>query len=63
MTGVVIAKSLTINIENDNTIGSHTARKIAEQSHNLKSGDKIVITGGVITGESGNTNLIKIEDI
>lgn len=41
----------------------YTARKIAEQSHNLKSGDKIVITGGVITGESGNTNLIKIEDI
>ncbi len=41
----------------------YTARKIAEQNLNLKSGDKIVITGGVITGESGNTNLIKIEEI
>ena len=29
----------------------------------LKEGDKIVITGGVTNGESGNTNLIKIEDI
>ncbi len=40
----------------------YTARKIAEESLDLKHGDKIVITGGV-TGESGNTNLIKIEDI
>ncbi|MBR5270998.1 MAG: pyruvate kinase [Clostridia bacterium] len=41
----------------------YTARKIAEKKLNLKKGDKIVITGGVVTGESGNTNLIKIEEI
>ena len=37
--------------------------KIAEEKLNLKKGDKIVITGGVVTGESGNTNLIKVQDI
>ncbi len=41
----------------------YTARKIAEQNLALEKGDKIVITGGVTTGESGNTNLIKIEEI
>ncbi len=41
----------------------YTARKIAEQNLTLEKGDKVVITGGVTTGESGNTNLIKIEEI
>ena len=41
----------------------YTAKKIAEQELSLESNDKIVITGGVTTGESGNTNLIKIEKI
>lgn len=41
----------------------YTARKMAEKNLDLKSGDKIVITGGVTTGQSGNTNLIKIEEI
>ena len=41
----------------------YTAKKIAEQTLSLEKGDKIVITGGVTTGESGNTNLIKIESI
>ena len=41
----------------------YTAKKIAEQELTLKNNDNIVITGGVITGESGNTNLIKIEKI
>ena len=41
----------------------YTARKIAEQELHLQKNDKIVITGGVTTGESGNTNLIKIEKI
>lgn len=40
----------------------YTAKKIAEDTLNLKEGDNIIITGGV-TGESGNTNLIKIENI
>ena len=30
---------------------------------NLKEGDNIVITGGMINGTSGNTNLIKIATI
>ena len=41
----------------------YTAKKIAEQELPLEKDDKIVITGGVTTGESGNTNLIKIEKI
>lgn len=41
----------------------YTAKKIAERELGLKKGDKIVITGGVTTGESGNTNLIKVEII
>ena len=41
----------------------YTARKIAEQELPLEKGDKIIITGGVTTGQSGNTNLIKVEKI
>ena len=29
----------------------------------LTEGDKIIITGGITNGESGNTNLIKVEYI
>lgn len=41
----------------------YTAKKIAEQDFGLKKGDKIIITGGDTSGTSGNTSLIKIEDI
>ena len=41
----------------------YTAKKIAKGALGLKKGDKIIITGGDTTGRSGNTNLIKIEDI
>ena len=41
----------------------YSARKIAIDAMDLKPGDKIVITGGYVTGHSGNTNLIKIENI
>jgi pyruvate kinase len=41
----------------------YTAKKIAEQDLNLEKGDKIIITGGDTSGNSGNTSLIKIEDI
>ena len=27
----------------------------------LKKGDKVIITGGIINGRSGNTNTIKVE--
>jgi pyruvate kinase len=41
----------------------YTAKKITSKALGLKKGDKIVITGGDTTGKSGNTNIIKIEDI
>ena len=41
----------------------YSAKKIAVDALSLKKGDKIVITGGYVTGKSGNTNLIKIENI
>ena len=39
------------------------ATQLAREKLGLKSGDKIVITGGVPSGQSGNTNLIKVEVI
>lgn len=41
----------------------YTAKKIAAKELGLCKKDRIVITGGDITGRSGNTNLIKIEEI
>ncbi len=41
----------------------YTAKKIAEQELSLNKGDKIIITGGDTSGTSGNTSLIKIEDV
>ena len=38
----------------------YTAKKLAKSVIDLEAGDRIVITGGV-TGASGNTNLIKVE--
>ncbi len=40
----------------------YSAKKVAQTTFLLKKGDKIVITGGV-SGVSGNTNLIKIDEI
>ena len=39
------------------------AKNTAKEAFNLQKGDKMVITGGVTNGMSGNTNLIKIEEI
>ena len=41
----------------------YMANKAAKSTLKLKKGDKIIITGGIINGESGNTNLIKLETI
>ena len=41
----------------------YTAKNIAKRELGLAKGDRIVITGGDTTGHSGNTNLIKIEEI
>ena len=41
----------------------YTANKIAKKELGLNPKDRIVITGGDTTGHSGNTNLIKIDEI
>ncbi len=41
----------------------YTAQKMAKATMNLSKGDRIVITGGLTNGSSGNTNLIKVEQI
>ena len=39
----------------------YMASQLAREKLGLKKGDKIVITGGVTNGTSGNTDLIKVE--
>ncbi len=41
----------------------YSGKKVACEKMNLKKGDKIVITGGMTNGTSGNTDIIKIETI
>lgn len=41
----------------------YSAYKTAKRTLSLEHGDHIVITGGMINGESGNTNLIKVDTI
>ncbi len=41
----------------------YIAKNTAADVLSLCKGDKIVVTGGDITGKSGNTNLIKVEEI
>ncbi|MEE1161103.1 MAG: pyruvate kinase, partial [Acutalibacteraceae bacterium] len=41
----------------------YSAQKLTKETLKLKDGDKIVITGGVTNGKSGNTNLIKVETV
>lgn len=39
----------------------YSAKKLTKDTLQLQAGDRIVITGGVTNGTSGNTNLIKVE--
>ncbi len=41
----------------------YNASKLTKEILNLEKGDKIVITGGVTNGKSGNTDLIKVETL
>jgi pyruvate kinase len=41
----------------------YTATNMAKKKLNLKRGDKIIITGGSRTGESGKTNTVRVEEI
>ena len=58
--GVIPAMCETFN---STDVLFYTAKKMAAQQLALERGDRIVITGGNTTGCSGNTNLIKIEEI
>ena len=37
--------------------------KIAQEVCSLEKGDNVVLTGGLINGEPGNTNIIKVESV
>ena len=39
----------------------YTAQQLAKKTFGLHKGDRLVITGGVTSGKSGTTNLIKVE--
>ena len=41
----------------------YSAMQITKKALKLKKGERIVITGGITNGQSGNTNLIKVEEI
>ncbi len=41
----------------------YTAQQLAKKTFELNEGDRIVITGGITNGKSGNTNVIKVETI
>ena len=47
----------------DATPDSAYANKIASKELGLSPKDRIVVSGGDTTGHSGNTNLIKIDEI
>ena len=54
----------TMSVEYKSTdVLFYVATQLAREKLGLKSGDKIVITGGVPSGQSGNPNLIKVEVI
>lgn len=48
---------------NSTEVMFYNAKKVTENILSLKKGDRIVITGGMTNGQSGNTNLIKVEVI
>ena len=41
----------------------YAAQKLAKKHFSLASGDRIVVTGGMTNGRSGNTNVIKVETV
>ena len=42
---------------------NYYALRAAKDALGLKSGDTVVMTGGTATGQSGNTSVIRIENI
>ncbi len=41
----------------------YTAKNLTRQAFDLKKGDRLVLTGGITNGRSGNTDIIKLETI
>ena len=41
----------------------YQAKRLAIETFGLQPGDKLVITGGLTNGSSGNTNMLKIETV
>ena len=41
----------------------YQAKRTAKEVFSLNKGEKMVVTGGMTNGVSGNTNLIKVETI
>lgn len=41
----------------------YTALQLAKKTFSLNEGERIVITGGITNGKSGNTNIIKVETV
>ena len=41
----------------------YTAVQLAKKTFGMTEGDRIVITGGITNGKSGNTNVIKVETV
>jgi pyruvate kinase len=40
-----------------------SAKNNAKRIFNLGAGEKVIITGGITNGSSGNTNIIKVETL
>jgi pyruvate kinase len=58
-----VLESLWNETVNSTDVLFYMAKKAAKQTFNLKKGDEIVITGGMVNGVKDNTNLIKREVI
>ena len=58
--GVIPAMCETFN---STDVLFYAAKKIAKSELSLEQGEKIVITGGDTSGQSGKTSLIKVEEI
>lgn len=54
---------LTCDAYNSIDVLFYTALQLAKKTFDLSEGDRIVITGGITNGVSGNTNIIKVETV
>jgi pyruvate kinase len=41
----------------------YSAKLLARDTFGLSKGDKVIVTGGMTNGVSGNTNILKIETV